>query len=138
MGDLYGSGGSGSVNSTATQSSYCSSGYQSKLGSHSGSVGHGSLASHENIAAPFGTEYQFTHPTSSNLRRPNLSENESQAAMLPSNVSNPRIDIDNVHNTRAAALPLLQSRNMSPRSQMFGVHAVNPVLDEQDEEGTQT
>ena len=86
MGDLYGSGGSGSVNSTATQSSYCSSGYQSKLGSHSGSVGHGSLTSHENIAAPFGTEYQFTHPTSSNLRRPNLPENESQAAILPSNV----------------------------------------------------
>ena len=138
MGDLHGSGGSGSVNSTATQSSYCSSGYQSKLGSQSGSVGHGGLTSHENIAAPFGIDYQSTHPTSSNLSRPNLPENESHAGIPSSDILHPRLDIPDVHNTRAAAVPLSQSRNMLPRLHMFGSHTVNPVLDEQDEEGTQT
>ena len=44
------SAGSGSVNSAVTQTSYCSSGYQSKLGSQSGGVEESGLAANENFS----------------------------------------------------------------------------------------
>ena len=138
MGSGYGPAGSGSVNSTVTQSSYCSSGYQSKLGSQSGSVDQSGLNSSE-ILSPFGSDYQRTNPTSANLSQPLINRMESQPRMPTNAIVNQGPRDRNFHFPRMGANSSNpQLRNTVPLSPLNSNTIQNSLLDEQEEEENQS
>ena len=137
--------GSGSLNSTATQTSYCSSGYQSKLGSQSGGVDQSGVVSGDNFVTSFNHEFQHRpsncSPSLNNLSPPEVFGNEphqmpvlSHSRLRQSQVLNGA----NNHATTGNIGHTPRSRNLVPRTRIQSGPLVDPMLDEQEEEGTQS
>ena len=135
IGDAFGAAGSGSVNSTLTQTSYCSSGYQSKLGSQSGSVDQSGLG--DAIPTARSTEIPNTPSISTYPNPAQILRNESQQGTLPFNTATAHgPNILSAHSLRSNEAPILQFRNIVPRSIINRAPLDNAMLDEQEEDGT--
>merc|ERR1712062_826072 len=136
IGNGYGAAGSGSVNSTVTQSSYCSSGYQSKLGSQSGSVDQSGLNSSE-LLPSFGSEYQRINSTSANLSQPLINRIESQPRATSSAMARQGPSDRNLPRMGATSYTP-QFRNTAPFCPVNGTPIQNPLSDAHEEEETQS
>jgi serine/threonine protein kinase len=137
VGDSGGTAGSGSVNSTITQTSYCSSGYQSKLGSQSGSVDQSGIAGNDGSAI-FTPEYQRILPTSTNATHSHVHRNESQESTIALGTIAQVSNSINSQLSRTGAAHIPQFRNVVSRSQIHGPPIQDPMLDENEEDGTQS
>ena len=138
MDNAYGAAGSGSINSNVTQSSYCSSGYQSKLGSQSGSVDQSGINGSE-VLSPFGPDHQRSNPTSSNVYQPLISRSESQPRTPANAIANHGTRERNNHFSRIGASAYTpQFRNNAQFSPVNGTPIQNPFLDENEEEENQS